>query len=92
MGKKRYSTDEIIKHLRTFEIEKAKGRKMEDIAKSIGVHPVTLAKWKREFGGMQPDQAKKLKDLEKENARLKKLLAEAELDKSMMKEVLEGNY
>lgn len=92
MGKKRYTTDEIIKHLRTFEIERAKGRKIEEVARSIGVHPVTLAKWKRENGGMQPDQAKKLKDLEKENARLKRLLAEAELDKSMMKEVIEGNY
>ena len=92
MGKRRYSTDEIIKHLRTFEIEKAKGKKMEDIARTIGVHAVTLAKWKREYGGMQPDQAKKLKDLEKENARLKKLLADAELDKSILKEVIEGNY
>jgi len=92
MGKKRYSTDEIIKHLRTFEIERAKGKTVEETAKNIGVHPVTLAKWKREFGGMQPDQAKKLKDLEKENARLKKLLADAELDKSILKEVIEGNY
>ena len=53
---------------------------------------MTLAKWKREYGGMQPDQAKRLKELEKENARLKRLLADAELDKSMMKEVIEGNY
>lgn len=92
MARKKYSTDEIIKHLRTLEIERAKGRTMEEVARSIGVHAVTLAKWKREYGGMQPDQAKKLKDLEKENARLKRLLADAELDKSMMKEIIEGNY
>jgi methylphosphotriester-DNA--protein-cysteine methyltransferase len=92
MARKKYTTDEIIKHLRTMEIEKAKARTMEELARSIGVHAITLAKWKREYGGMQPDQAKKLKDLEKENARLKRLLADAELDKSMMKEVIEGNY
>lgn len=92
MARKKYSTDEIIKHLRTFEVERTKGKTIEEVSKSIGVHPVTLAKWKREYGGMQPDQAKRLKELEKENARLKRLLAYAELDKSMMKEVIEGNY
>ena len=92
MGRKKYSTDEIIKHLRTLDIERAKGKTIEEVARSIGIHAVTLSKWKREYGGLQPDQAKKLKDLEKENARLKRLLADAELDKSMMKEVIEGNY
>lgn len=92
MGRKKYSTDEIIKHLRTLEIERSKGKTIEEVARSIGIHAVTLSKWKREYGGLQPDQVKKLKDLEKENVRLKRLLAEAELEKSMMKEVIEGNY
>ena len=92
MARKKYSTDEIIKHLRTFEIQRAKGKTIEEVSNAIGVHPVTLAKLKLEYGGMQPDQAKRLKELEKENARLKRLLADAELDKSMMKEVIEGNY
>lgn len=92
MGRKRFSTDDIIKHLRTLEIERSKGKSIEGVARIIGVHPVTLAKWKREYGGMQPDQAKRLKDLEKENAKLKRLLADAELDKLILKETISGNY
>ena len=58
----------------------------EEIARTIGVHAVTLEKWKREFGGLQLDQAKRLKELEKENARLKKIVADQALDNSIMKE------
>ena len=92
MARKRYSTDEIIKHLRTLEIERANGASMEQAAKKIGVSPITLTRWKSEFGGLRVDQAKKMKDLEKENIRLKRLLANSELDKSILKEMLEGNY
>jgi transposase-like protein len=92
MARKSYATEEIIKHLRTVEIEKAKGKTVEEIARQIGVHAVTLAKWKREYGGLQLDQAKRLKDLEKENARLKRIVADQALDNSIMKEALSGNY
>jgi len=92
MARKAYATEEIIKHLRTMEIEKAKGKSMEDIARSVGVHAVTLAKWKREYGGLQLDQAKRLKELEKENGRLKRLVADQALDNSILKEALSGNY
>ena len=92
MARKVYSTEEIIKHLRTLEVEKAKGKTLEEVARSIAVHPVTLSKWKREYGGMQLDQAKKLKELEKENARLKKIVADQALDNSILKEALTGNY
>jgi len=92
MARKSYATEEIIKHLRTLEIERAKGSTVEEVARMIGVHAVTLAKWKREFGGMQIDQAKRLKDLEKENARLKKIVADQALDNSILKEALSGNY
>ena len=71
MGKRRYTPEEIIKHLRTFEIAQAKGETIEGFARSIGVHAVTLSKWKKEYGGLRVNQAKKMKDLEKENARLK---------------------
>jgi putative transposase len=74
------------------EIEKAKGKSMEEIARSVGVHAVTLAKWKREYGGLQLDQAKRLKELEKENGRLKRLFADQALDNAIMKEALTGNY
>jgi transposase-like protein len=92
MARKSYATEGIIKHLRTVEIEKSKGRTLEEIARQIGVHAVTLAKWKREYGGLQLDQAKRLKDLEKENARLKRIVADQALDNSIMKEALSGNY
>jgi putative transposase len=92
MARKAYATEEIIKHLRTMEIEKAKGKSMEEIARSAGVHAVTLAKWKREYGGLQLDQAKRLKELEKENGRLKRLVADQALDNAIMKEALTGNY
>jgi putative transposase len=92
MARKSYATEEIIKHLRTLEIERAKGKSVEEIARSIGVHAVTLAKWKREYGGLQLDQAKRLKELEKENSRLKKIVADQALDNSILKEALTGNY
>ena len=79
MARKRYSTDEIIKHLRTLEIERASGTSLEAASKKIGVSSITLTHWQKEFGGLRVDQAKKLKDLEKENTRLKRLLANAEL-------------
>jgi transposase-like protein len=74
------------------EIEKSKGKTMEEIARHLGIHTVTLAKWKREYGGLQLDQAKRLKELEKENARLKRIVADQALDNSIMKEALSGNY
>ena len=92
MSRKRFKTEEIIQHLRTHEINISKGMTREQSAKSIGVANQTLVRWQKEYGGLRVDQAKKLKDLEKENARLKRLLADAEVDKSILKEALTGNY
>lgn len=92
MARKKFKTEEIIQHLRTHELNIDKGMTREQSAKSIGVTYQSLTRWQKEYGGLRVDQAKKLKDLEKENARLKKLLANAELDKSILKEALEGNY
>lgn len=92
MSRKKYSPEEIITHLRTLEIERAKGATFEDVSRKIGVSTVSLSRWKKEYGGLDVSKAKKLKDLEKENTRLKKLLAEAELDKSILKEVVSGNF
>ena len=92
MGKKRYSTEEIIQHLRTAEIEQGKGATQEEAARKIGVTPVTLSRWKSEFGGLRIDQAKKLKDLEAENARLKKIVADLSIDNSILREVSKGNF
>jgi putative transposase len=92
MSRRRFKTEEIIQHLRTHELNLEKGMTQDQSAKSIGVAYQSLVRWKKEYGGLRVDQAKKLKDLEKENIRLKRLLADAELDKSILKEALEGNY
>lgn len=92
MARKRYSPEEIIQHLRTAEIEQSKGGSQEAAARKIGVTPVTLSRWKAEFGGMRVDQAKRLKELEQENARLKKIVAEQAIDNLILKEVSKGNF
>ena len=92
MPKKRYTAEEIITHLRTVEIEQAKGTKLEEAARKIGVTAPTISRWKAEYGGLRIDQAKRLKDLEAENARLKRLVANQALDNLILKEVAKGNF
>ena len=92
MPKKRYTAEEIITHLRTVEIEQAKGTKLEEAARKIGVTGQTISRWKAEYGGLRIDQAKRLKDLEAENARLKRLVANQALDNLILKEVAKGNF
>ena len=69
----------------------AKGRTVAQACKKIGVTEQTYYRWRKEYGGLRMDQAKRFKELEKENTRLKKLLAEAELEKAILKEVASGN-
>lgn len=92
MPKKRYTAEEIITHLRTVEIEQAKGAKLEEAARKVGVTAQTISRWKAEYGGLRIDQAKRLKDLEAENARLKRLVANQALDNLILKEVAKGNF
>jgi transposase-like protein len=92
MPKKRYSPEEIIQHLRTIEIEESKGTTGEEAARKVGVAPQTIARWKREYGGLRVDQAKRLKELEQENGRLKKIVADLSVDNSILKEVARGNF
>jgi len=92
MPKKRYTAEEIITHLRTVEIEQAKGMKLEEAARKVGVTAQTISRWKAEYGGLRIDQAKRLKDLEAENARLKRLVANQALDNLILKEVAKGNF
>lgn len=91
MPRKRFTPEEIVQHLRTLEIEKSKGVPLEVTAKKMCVCVQTLIRWKAEFGGMRLDQAKRLKELEKENSRLKRLVADKELDILILKEVSSGN-
>lgn len=92
MAKKKYTAEEIIQHLRTIEIEQAKGCTFEEAARKVGVVKSTAARWRAEYGGMKVDQAKRLKELEQENARLKKIVAEQTIDLSILKEVAKGNF
>ena len=92
MSRKRFKAEEIIHKLREAEVLLAQGKKAPEVCKKLGVTEQTYYRWRREYGGLKVDQAKKLKDLEKENARLKKLLAEAELDKAILKEAASGNF
>lgn len=92
MARKKYTPENIIQLLRQAEILIGKGNSAEQASKSIGVSYQTFLRWKKEYGGMRTDQAKRLKELENENIRLKKIVAELELDKHMLKEVAKGNF
>ena len=92
MARKRYSAEEIIKKLRVVEVETGKGVSIEIACRKIGVSEVTFHRWKREYGGLRVDQARRLKEIEQENARLKKLVADLSLDNSILKEVAKGNF
>lgn len=92
MPRRKYKAEEIIQHLRTAEIEQGRGDTLEEAAKKIGVTPQTLVRWRKEYGGLRVDQAKRLKELEVENSRLKKVIATQALENSILKEVAEGNF
>lgn len=92
MPTKRHSSEQIISKLREAEVHLAQRMTIPLMCKKLGIHQQTYYKWRREYGGLQMDQAKRLKKLEKENARLKKLLAESELDKAILREAASGNY
>lgn len=92
MARKRYTPEEIIQHLRTVELEQGKGQSLEQAAKKVGVTPQTIVRWRNEYGGLKVEQAKRLKELEKENARLKRLVADQALDMAILKDVAEGNF
>lgn len=92
MARKRYSAEEIIKNLRVIEVETGKGVSIEGVCRKLGISEVTYHRWKREYGGLRVDQARRLKEIEQENARLKKLVADLSLDNSILKEVARGNF
>ena len=82
----------IIPKLREVEVELGRGKTVAEAVKKIGVTEQTYYRWKKKFGGLRIDQAKRLKELEKENSRLKRLLADAELDKAILREAASGNF
>ena len=92
MARTRYAAEDIIGHLRTIEIEMGKGLAVADACRKLGITEQTYYRWKKEYGGLRVDQAKRLKGLEQENARLKRLVADLSLDNSILKEVAAGNF
>lgn len=88
---KRHNPEQIVKKLQDADVMLSGGKSIEEILKFLEVSEATFHRWRNQYGGMKSEEAKRLKDLEGENARLKRLLAEAELDKAMLKEALRGN-
>ena len=86
MGKKRFKAEQIIRMLREADVEVAKGQSIAHVCRKLGIPEQTYYKWRKEYGGMKVDQAKRLKELEVENSRLKKLVADLTLDKDILKE------
>jgi len=92
MAKKRYRPEEIIGKLREADILISQGKKVADVIKALGITDVTYYRWRQEFGGMSVSQAKRLKELEKENERLRKAVSDLTLDKMILKEAAKGNF
>jgi putative transposase len=92
MVRRSYTPEQIINKLREAEILLNQGATIAEASRKIGVTEQTYYRWRKEYGGMRIEQAKRLKDLEKENARLKKLVADISLDNAILKEVAEGNF
>ena len=92
MRKKRYRPEEIITKLREADILLGQGHTVAQVIKSIEISDVTYYRWRKEYGGMNTSQAKKLKELEKENTRLRRAVSDLTLDKLILKEAAQGNY
>ena len=92
MKRKRHSPDEIIRRLREAEVLQSEGKSIAEIARAFGVSEQTFHRWRNQFGGMKGPEVKRLKELETENARLKKLVADLSLDNEMLKEIAKGEF
>ena len=92
MGRKRHTAEQIIRALRQADVWLAEGTTVGDVARELGVSEQTYYRWRREYGGMKVDQARRLKDLERENARLKRAVANLTLDKLILEEAAKGNF
>ena len=92
MARKRYSAEQIIGHLRQAEILISEGKTISETARQLSISEQTYYRWRREYGGMEVDQARRLKELDLENQRLKRLVADQALDLSILKEASRGNF
>ena len=92
MPRKRYSTDQIIPMLRRADVELGRGKKIPEVCKLLGIGQQTYYRWRQKYGSMEPEMSKELKALQKENAQLKKLVADQALDMLILKEAAKGNF
>ena len=92
MPRKRYSTEQIVTKVRQAEVELGRGLRTPQVCKKLGVSEQTSSRWRKEYGWLRLDQAKRLKALEQENTQLKKLVADQALDNMILKEVASGNF
>lgn len=92
MNRKRFSPEQIVNKLREADVLISKGQSVAQACKHIGVTGFAYYRWRKEYGGLKSDQARRLKELEKENNRLKRLLADAELDKAILREAASPNF
>ncbi len=92
MSTKKYKPEQVVNLLRQVEVEIANGKTTPQACRDAGIHTQTYYRWRKEFGGLKLDQAKRLKEVEKENSRLKRLVAELSLEKQVLRDVAQGNF
>ena len=92
MPRKTYRPEEIIAKLRQAEVLLGEGKKVPEATKALGIHEVTYYRWRKEYGGLKVAQAKRLKELERENARLRRAISDLTLDKLILQEAARGNF
>ena len=92
MGKQRHTAEQIISKLREAEVLQANGKSIEEVMRQLGVSDATYYKWRKEYGGLRVDQAKRLKELEQENGRLRKVVSDLSIDNAILKETARGNW
>ena len=92
MARKRHTPDEIVAKLRQVDVLVSQGQAVADAIRAIGVSEVTYYRWRQEFGGLKADQVRRLRDLEAENARLRRAVADLTLDKQILAEAARGNF
>lgn len=91
-GKARHTAEQIVGKLREAEVLLGKGMSMEEVLPQVGISDATYYKWRKQYGGLRVDQAKRLKELEQENSRLRKVIADLTIDNSILKEAARGNW
>ena len=92
MPQKRYRPEEIIAKLRQADVLLGEGKKVPEVVKALAIHEVTYYRWRKEYGGLQVSQAERLKELERENARLRRAVSDLTLDKLILQEAARGNF